>query len=70
MSNRAFTGLLRGVSSLCISTLNIFCDTVCVLVYVRQVASESEHCIIKREHEKCMERIMLHNPSDDLELGK
>ncbi|KAL7387264.1 hypothetical protein ABVT39_021028 [Epinephelus coioides] len=32
------------------------------------VASESGHCIIKREHEKCMERIMLHNPSDDLEL--
>ncbi|KAM9349250.1 pituitary adenylate cyclase-activating polypeptide type I receptor-like [Symphorus nematophorus] len=32
------------------------------------VASESEHCIIKREHEKCMERIMMHNPSDDLEL--
>ncbi|XP_027147576.1 pituitary adenylate cyclase-activating polypeptide type I receptor isoform X3 [Larimichthys crocea] len=33
------------------------------------VASESEHCIIQREHEKCMERIMLHNPSDDLELA-
>ncbi|XP_022613669.1 pituitary adenylate cyclase-activating polypeptide type I receptor-like [Seriola dumerili] len=28
------------------------------------VASESEHCIIKREHEKCMERIALHNPDD------
>ncbi|XP_047445225.1 pituitary adenylate cyclase-activating polypeptide type I receptor-like isoform X5 [Mugil cephalus] len=26
------------------------------------VASESEHCIIKREHEKCMERIAMHNP--------
>ncbi|TKS79652.1 Pituitary adenylate cyclase-activating polypeptide type I receptor [Collichthys lucidus] len=33
------------------------------------VASESEHCIIQREHEKCMERIMLHKPSDDLELA-
>uniref|UniRef100_A0A3Q3WYD8 Uncharacterized protein n=1 Tax=Mola mola TaxID=94237 RepID=A0A3Q3WYD8_MOLML len=31
--------------------------------------TESEHCIIKREHEKCMDRIMLHSPSDDLELG-
>lgn len=33
------------------------------------VASESEHCIIKREHEKCMERIAQHDPSDDLELA-
>uniref|UniRef100_A0A671VHA9 Adenylate cyclase activating polypeptide 1a (pituitary) receptor type I n=1 Tax=Sparus aurata TaxID=8175 RepID=A0A671VHA9_SPAAU len=31
--------------------------------------TQSEHCIIKREHEKCMERIMSHNPSDDLELA-
>lgn len=35
-----------------------------------QVASESEHCITKREQEKCMEKITLHNPSDNLELGK
>lgn len=35
-----------------------------------QVASESDHCIIKREHETCMERIELHNPSDNLELGE
>ncbi|XP_023264707.1 pituitary adenylate cyclase-activating polypeptide type I receptor-like isoform X2 [Seriola lalandi dorsalis] len=28
------------------------------------VASESEHCIIKREHEKCMESMALHNPDD------
>ena len=34
------------------------------------MASESGHCIIKREHEKCMDRIMLHSPTDDLELGK
>uniref|UniRef100_A0AAQ5YXI6 Adenylate cyclase activating polypeptide 1a (pituitary) receptor type I n=1 Tax=Amphiprion ocellaris TaxID=80972 RepID=A0AAQ5YXI6_AMPOC len=33
-----------------------------VLVCFLQVASESEHCIIKREHEKCMERIAMHNP--------
>ncbi|XP_077955676.1 pituitary adenylate cyclase-activating polypeptide type I receptor isoform X3 [Gasterosteus aculeatus] len=33
------------------------------------VASESEHCLIKREHEKCMESIMLHNPSEDLDLA-
>uniref|UniRef100_A0A8D3D236 Adenylate cyclase activating polypeptide 1a (pituitary) receptor type I n=2 Tax=Scophthalmus maximus TaxID=52904 RepID=A0A8D3D236_SCOMX len=33
-----------------------------------RVASESEHCLIKREHEKCMERITLHVPGDDLEL--
>lgn len=26
------------------------------------VASESDHCIIKREHEKCMERIAMHKP--------
>ncbi|XP_024129814.1 adenylate cyclase activating polypeptide 1a (pituitary) receptor type I isoform X3 [Oryzias melastigma] len=26
------------------------------------VACESEHCIIKREHEKCMEMMTLHNP--------
>ncbi|XP_058482358.1 adenylate cyclase activating polypeptide 1a (pituitary) receptor type I isoform X3 [Solea solea] len=32
------------------------------------VASESEHCIIKREHEKCMERIVLHIPNDDVDL--
>ncbi|XP_062261067.1 pituitary adenylate cyclase-activating polypeptide type I receptor-like isoform X1 [Platichthys flesus] len=32
------------------------------------VASESEHCLIKREHEKCMERIALHNPGEDIEL--
>ncbi|KAM3604331.1 uncharacterized protein V6R79_009578 [Siganus canaliculatus] len=32
------------------------------------VASESEHCIIKREHEKCMENIVLHNPTDEDEL--
>ncbi|XP_029309017.1 pituitary adenylate cyclase-activating polypeptide type I receptor-like isoform X3 [Cottoperca gobio] len=32
------------------------------------VASESEQCLIKREHEKCMDSMMLHNPSDDLEL--
>lgn len=38
--------------------------------YFLQVASESEHCLIKREHEKCMESIMLHNPSEDLDLGK
>uniref|UniRef100_A0A665WGD5 Adenylate cyclase activating polypeptide 1a (pituitary) receptor type I n=1 Tax=Echeneis naucrates TaxID=173247 RepID=A0A665WGD5_ECHNA len=25
---------------------------------------ESEHCIIKHEHERCMEKIALHNPSD------
>ncbi|XP_026168561.1 pituitary adenylate cyclase-activating polypeptide type I receptor-like isoform X2 [Mastacembelus armatus] len=33
------------------------------------VASESEHCIIKREHDKCMERIALHNPSEDPDLA-
>uniref|UniRef100_H3C5M9 Adenylate cyclase activating polypeptide 1a (pituitary) receptor type I n=1 Tax=Tetraodon nigroviridis TaxID=99883 RepID=H3C5M9_TETNG len=33
-----------------------------------QAASEPEHCITKREQEKCMERITLHNPSDNLEL--
>lgn len=49
---------------------NILCDILCVPACFLQVASESEHCIIKREHEKCMERIMSHNPSDDLELGK
>ncbi|XP_037313703.1 pituitary adenylate cyclase-activating polypeptide type I receptor isoform X3 [Pungitius pungitius] len=32
------------------------------------VASESEHCIIKREHEKCMESMMLRNPAEDLDL--
>ncbi|KAM3865598.1 pituitary adenylate cyclase-activating polypeptide type I receptor [Diretmus argenteus] len=32
------------------------------------VASASEHCIIKREQEKCMERILEHNPNDDLEF--
>ncbi|KAM8849165.1 pituitary adenylate cyclase-activating polypeptide type I receptor isoform 3-T8 [Spinachia spinachia] len=32
------------------------------------VAPESEHCIIKREHEKCMESIVLHNPGADLDL--
>lgn len=41
------------------------CELVCLL----QVASESGHCIIKREHEKCMERIAMHNP-DDAEFGK
>lgn len=35
-----------------------------------QAASEPEHCITKREQEKCMERITLHNPSDNLELGR
>lgn len=53
-----------------ISIVNISCETVCVTVYFLQVASESEHCLIKREHEKCMEMIILHNPSDDLDLGK
>lgn len=42
---------------------------VCVCVFLFQVASESEHCIIKREHEKCMEMMALHDPSEDLELG-
>lgn len=35
-----------------------------------QAASESEHCITKREHEKCMEMIALHDPSEEPELGK
>lgn len=52
------------------SAVNILGDTLRVPACFLQVASESEHCIIKREHEKCMERITLHNPSDDLELGK
>lgn len=29
-----------------------------------QVAAESEHCIIKREHEKCMEMMAMHTPVD------
>uniref|UniRef100_A0A665WHQ2 Adenylate cyclase activating polypeptide 1a (pituitary) receptor type I n=1 Tax=Echeneis naucrates TaxID=173247 RepID=A0A665WHQ2_ECHNA len=36
----------------------------CFLTERRNVASESEHCIIKHEHERCMEKIALHNPSD------
>ncbi|TWW73624.1 Pituitary adenylate cyclase-activating polypeptide type I receptor [Takifugu flavidus] len=32
------------------------------------VASELNHCIIKREREKCMERITQQNPSDNYEL--
>uniref|UniRef100_A0AAQ5XVX9 Adenylate cyclase activating polypeptide 1a (pituitary) receptor type I n=1 Tax=Amphiprion ocellaris TaxID=80972 RepID=A0AAQ5XVX9_AMPOC len=32
------------------------------IILLPLVASESEHCIIKREHEKCMERIAMHNP--------
>lgn len=34
------------------------------------MASESEHCIIKREHDQCKERIKLHNSSHNLELGR
>ncbi|CAK6957724.1 adenylate cyclase activating polypeptide 1a (pituitary) receptor type I [Scomber scombrus] len=32
------------------------------------VASESEHCIMKREHEKCLENMALHNPTDELDI--
>lgn len=39
-----------------------------VFVFLLQVASE--HCIIKQEREKCMERIMESSPLDNLELGK
>lgn len=45
-------------------------EDVCSPSVSLQVASESDHCIIKREHEMCMERIALHNPSDNLELGE
>ncbi|CAL8344389.1 unnamed protein product [Merluccius merluccius] len=33
------------------------------------VASDAGHCIIKREHDKCMEQIEQHAPNDDLEFG-
>lgn len=29
-----------------------------------------DHCIIKPEREKCMEKITLHNLSENLELGR
>ncbi|KAK0134465.1 Pituitary adenylate cyclase-activating polypeptide type I receptor [Merluccius polli] len=36
---------------------------------LEHVASDAGHCIIKREHEKCMEQIEQHAPNDDLEFG-
>ncbi|XP_054622530.1 pituitary adenylate cyclase-activating polypeptide type I receptor-like isoform X4 [Dunckerocampus dactyliophorus] len=41
---------------------------ILLLPLVSPVASESEHCIIMREHEKCMERMAMHSPSDELDL--
>ncbi|XP_028328669.1 pituitary adenylate cyclase-activating polypeptide type I receptor-like isoform X3 [Gouania willdenowi] len=35
------------------------------LLLLPTVASESEHCIIKREHEKCMERMAMHTAHED-----
>lgn len=45
-----------------------WCDASLILVSL-QVASDNEHCIIRREHEKCMDLIELHNP-DGIEFGK
>ncbi|KAG7266354.1 hypothetical protein CRUP_017713 [Coryphaenoides rupestris] len=39
------------------------------LAACQQVATDWGHCIIKREHEKCMEQIEQHAPADDLESG-
>ncbi|XP_028831856.1 pituitary adenylate cyclase-activating polypeptide type I receptor isoform X4 [Denticeps clupeoides] len=33
------------------------------------VTSQHSNCVIKREEERCMERIALHDPSEDLEYG-
>ncbi|CAM9338208.1 unnamed protein product [Lampetra planeri] len=44
------------------------CADICACENYAWVASESEHCIIKREHEKCMERMALHALGDDLEM--
>ncbi|XP_034039460.1 pituitary adenylate cyclase-activating polypeptide type I receptor-like isoform X4 [Thalassophryne amazonica] len=45
------------------------CYLLTAIFLLPMVASESEHCIIKREHEKCMEKIAKHDPSDDLEFA-
>lgn len=51
-----------------VSETYFWCDTSLILASL-QVTSESGHCIIQREHEKCMEMIELHNP-DGIEFGK
>ncbi|XP_077372982.1 pituitary adenylate cyclase-activating polypeptide type I receptor-like isoform X4 [Festucalex cinctus] len=40
-----------------------------VIILLPLVASESEHCIIQREHDKCMERMDMHDPNDDLDMA-
>ncbi|KAL7851077.1 hypothetical protein AOLI_G00214330 [Acnodon oligacanthus] len=32
--------------------------------------SESSNCVIKREQERCLERIALHDPTQDQEFGE
>ncbi len=53
---------------LCCSGL--FMCFICLLIQMWPIHSEISNCVIKREEERCLERIALHNPKDDEKFGK
>ena len=54
---------------ICVGVHSEVCLCVCVSFQVASMHSEVFSCILQREHEKCMEKIALHDPDDDLEYG-
>lgn len=48
----------------------IYLLIMCLLFQMWPIHSEISNCVIKREEERCMERIAQHDPGEDAAFGK